>query len=697
MALQKLGPRPTIAKTMKPYFPLMSPRLRRIGFSFPLITAAAVAFSAGGQELSTPPIPAGLQPYLKDHAAPNTTIRAGFIPRKAQLVWGEPLQVTFTVENLGASHFKFWFGGDYRGTGRHDRFKITVTDQDGKALPDPIKNVFDMGGIVQPVDLKPGQVFTNLLDLASFRVIDKPGPYTVSCTFALDERNSRNEATNPVVNTTFALAILERTPERVAGVLDELVMKARSTQERDLPDLLGLLAQFGKEEAVPRLAQLAATGPAKLRAAALGALALIPSDASLAVVLADLKDSEPAIRTAAAAALGTMKTPRAVDALLDSLSKEKSPVAEAVVLALGASKSDRAFPVITNLLEAGELELQRAAVKALVSFGGSNAVAALTERLHTNHLALRYEIVFALAERLRQPMQADWLLPVLMGREMNHEWHDSLRLLRMYAGERAVPTMLSCLDFEVAWSGRNWWILNDVRACRNAPPSDYAHDNNTDGTPEPWEKNLRTLQALKPLAGPIPEALVQPRFPRVAMLKTDPPIDFRPTFKEADRGGVEIKSGFLTLTQWRNGAQFPYRVSEAYRFVYDASARYRSLPGQPERCAQLKITPEQVQQLEALVRQFAVTLCGPSLSEQQVGNFCNLLVSQAGSCPFHGDWTSLLFAYKEAPPGPLQEQAKADFIDSVRLFSQNYHAGTAAFVEAARKVFSPEQLEAILR
>jgi hypothetical protein len=682
---------------MKECMSLWIQMLRLVSFPLLAMILPVVVVPVAGQSFAARPIPEEQKPYLKDYVAPTATLRAGFIPHKAQLIWGEPLQVTFTVENLGPGAFKFTFGGDYRGTGRHDRFKIAMTDAGGTALPDPVRKGFDMGGMLQPVNLTPGQIFTNIIDLASFRVVDRPGIYTVNCSFALDERWSQKEPTNPVVNTSFTLAILERTPERVANVLNELVATARTTQGRRLSDLLALIARFGEEDAVPRLGRLAEEGPAELRAAALGALSMIPTDASLDIVLAGLMDSDPAIRAAAAGSLGTMQKARAVDALLDSLPREKSPVAEAIVLALGASKSVRAFPIITNTLDSGELELQRAALDALVCFGGSNAIATLTERINPDYLSLRYDIVRALVEKLHQPMQAEWLLPVLMGREQNHEWLDSLRLLRMYAGEEAVPTMLSCLDFDVTWSGRNWWILNEVRACPKAPPTDYAHDHNSDGTPEQWEQNRRTLQALKPLAGPIPAADVRPTVSPVPYLKTDPPIDFTPTFKDLETGGVEIKSGFLSLTLRRGGASFPYQVVEPYTAVYQASARFRSLPRNPKCCAELGVTSEQVKRLETLLHQFSIKLCGLRISEQKFGNLYNLLVQQPGSCPHHDDWTPLLFACKEAPAGLLREQARAGLIDSVRIFSQNYHAGTVEFVDAAKKIFSTAQLEDLLR
>jgi hypothetical protein len=636
--------------------------------------------------------------YLKDYEAPKTKIRAGFIPYKTQLVFGEPLQLTFSVESLGPTNFEFEFGGDYRGTGRHDRFKIVVTNISGQSLPDPIAHPMNFGGFVQHVNLKTGQIFTNVIDLTSFRIIDKPGIYTVNCRFAFDERWSQKETTNPVVNSIFTLTILERTPERVSKALDELVAKAQSVQGHDLDETLALAARFGRDDAVPRLAQLAESGAVERRAAALGALSMIPTDDSLDIVLKGLKDSDPAIRTAAAGSLGAIQKPRAVDALLDALPREKSPVAEAIVLALGTSKSDRAFPVITNTLDAGQIELQRAAVNALVNYGGSNAIVALTQCINTNYLSLRYEIVLALAEKLHQPMKAEWLLPVLIGREQNHEWLDSLRLLRMYAGNQAIPALLSCLDFDVAWSGRNWWILNEVQACPNAPHIEYDHDPNSDGTPEQWEKNLHTLQMLKALAGPIPASPVRPKVSPVPYLKTDPPIDFTPSFREVEDGGVEIKSGFLTTTIHHQSENDDYSPSESYRPVYQAAAQLRALPNASnEKREKLNITQQQMKQLTDLVNKFAKKLCGSNVSDLWISNFYNLLVNESEYCPASAAFFGFAFTdYREAPP-MLKEQAKANLMDTVRVFSQNYHAGTVEFAEAAKKIFTAEQLKEILR
>ncbi len=637
-------------------------------------------------------------PYLQDYSTTNTQIRAGFTPQKTNLVLGEPLQAIFTVKNIGPASFEFLFGCDYRATGRHDHFKITATNSVGAEVPDPITLGMIGGGIGTFENLKPGGRFTNVIDLTQFRAIDKPGVYTIDCSYGFGQFDDiHHEPTGLIVHSSFVFTILERTHDNVTRVINELLAKAQKANGRDLNETLNAIADFGKADAVPYLAWLTKAGSTEFRTGALSALSTVSMDASLDVVLSALEDNDPAIRTAAANALGAMQKPQGFEALLQRFPSEKSPVAESILRALGKSKSENAFPVITKSLDSGDLALQRAAIDALASYGGSNAVQVLREHINTDYLAVRYPIVTTLVEKLGQPMEVGWVLPVLMKREQDGEWHDCQRLLRLHGDTNAIPTLLSALDYDVPWSYRNWWILNEVQACSDAPHFQYDHDPNSDGTPEQWEQNRRTLAELKPLAGTIRPLAKPIATPQVKYLKTDPPINFAPAFRDMGREGVEIKSGFLTLSMGHGGAEMPYTVSAPYRSNYAVATRYLKLVNaSAETHAKFKITPDQITQLANLSRQFAVKLCGSQVSEQSIGNFYNLLVNNSDYCPSDGRWWEYLRTYREAPPS-LKEQTKTDLINSVVEFSQNYHEGTVEFAKAAGELFTPSQTEEILR
>jgi hypothetical protein len=127
------------------------------------------------------------------------------------------------------------------------------------------------------------------------------------------------------------------------------------------------------------------------------------------------------------------------------------------------------------------------------------------------------------------------------------------------------------------------------------------------------------------------------------------------------------------------------------------ASRLRSLPNDAKRREELKITPEQLKQLDDLLHTFALKLCNSRVINNKLGNFYQELVLESDYSPFDDDWFFLESNYFESPAGPIREQAKADLINSVQTFSQNYHPGTVEFVEAAKKVLTQTQLEEILR
>lgn len=625
----------------------------------------------------TPPIPEELRQYLADYqveakAATNRTVlRAGFIPAKPQIVWGEPLTLTLTVANVGEADFEFMFGGDNRGTGRHDRIKINVTDADGNELPDPHANAPNFGGIAWNEIITPsGQHFTHKIDLNRFRTIDGPGRYRVICSFAFDEPYTNIEGPRkPVIESTFPFTILEREPERVAAVLDELQEKVATTPDDRLSKVMASIARFGQDDAIPRLDTYTKTGTTDQRTAALAALPLVPGKAALDVALAHLSDAEPAIRIAACSALGRMPQERSIDALLDALDREKSPVKEAVIVALGMSKSTRGLSVLSRTLDGGPAELRSAAVSALVHFGGPEAVTALHRHVDSPDLAFRYQVVHALVTKLRRPLDPDWLLPILMCRRHNsREWLDSLSLLRIWGGDKAFPVLLSCLDFDVPWSHRNFWILHNAEYAKGAPKFKYIYDPNSEGTPEEHENNRKTLEMLRDLASPIPESSVWPSQP-VPLLETDPPIDFTvtlSTLKGEDETRATVKCGFFQKLWARNRGSVSFSPSEAYRATYQVAKDVRSILKSPERAKESGLTEQQVQEL----RKLGIPPDYPVIKE---------------------GLTLLYIWWQESPEGPIRQRAKARLCDRVRAAVQKHHTDHTAFAAAARKIMDVVQ------
>lgn len=425
-------------------------------------------------------------------------LRAGFVPYKTEIVQGEPLTATFLVKNVSDKPFAFEFGGDYRGTGRHDRFKVTVTDAGGRLLRDPKAdangNVPDMGGIQWNREVKPGDTATEEVNLTQFRAVEGPGEYSVTCRFDL----------GAVVETTYRLTVLPRTEANVRRVIRELAGRAAKDRDKALARTVDILVTFAAERAVPDLATLARSSDAEHRAAALAGLGRLPTPEAGAAALLALHDPDEAVRAAAAMALGRIKTDVAVDGLIAQLPRETRAGTGAVLVALGQTQSPKGLPHLVRALDHADAGVRQAAVQGLTANGSADAVAALRRCATGDDLDRREAAVRSLVESLHQPMQLEWIIPVVRaGKDYTsfggHNPSDGVRLLRLYGGEHKVAAMVSCLDFDNP-SPRgflNMDIFYEPDISREFPKLTWHHDPNSDGTPEQLAANRRTLRQLR--------------------------------------------------------------------------------------------------------------------------------------------------------------------------------------------------------
>jgi len=92
---------------------------------------------------------------------------------------GEPVLLHFCLKNTGEGPFSFTFGGDYRGSTRSLRFKVKVTDENGKVMPDPDVFQDTFGGIGGTLDLKPHEEWCESLPLSRYVYLEKPGTYSI--------------------------------------------------------------------------------------------------------------------------------------------------------------------------------------------------------------------------------------------------------------------------------------------------------------------------------------------------------------------------------------------------------------------------------------------------------------------------------------------------------------------------------------
>ncbi|PAW86554.1 MAG: hypothetical protein B9S33_07805 [Pedosphaera sp. Tous-C6FEB] len=111
---------------------------------------------------------------------PPGTAKITLLADKQEFFLGENILLHYRIENAGKEHLGFDVGGDYRGGTRANRFKVTVVDATGRAIPDPAPAQHEMGGLSPVGSAKPGGEWFESVWLLRYRTLDQPGDYTIT-------------------------------------------------------------------------------------------------------------------------------------------------------------------------------------------------------------------------------------------------------------------------------------------------------------------------------------------------------------------------------------------------------------------------------------------------------------------------------------------------------------------------------------
>lgn len=93
---------------------------------------------------------------------------------------GEHIVVHYVVKNVGDAPTSVSFGGDYRGSPRADRIKVTATDASGASLVDPHPKIMNFGGLGGDHELEPGDEFAFTVSLARYRRFETAGSHRIA-------------------------------------------------------------------------------------------------------------------------------------------------------------------------------------------------------------------------------------------------------------------------------------------------------------------------------------------------------------------------------------------------------------------------------------------------------------------------------------------------------------------------------------
>lgn len=132
---------------------------------------------------------------------------------------GENILLYYRIENTGSNGFKVSVGGDYRGSTRADRFKVTATSVAGKPVADPTPGMRNFGGGMMPnSEIKPGSNWFENVHVIEYCRFDEPGTYTIHAFHDLGFEEKR--AADPR-EVSMTINLQAPTEERARAILVE--------------------------------------------------------------------------------------------------------------------------------------------------------------------------------------------------------------------------------------------------------------------------------------------------------------------------------------------------------------------------------------------------------------------------------------------------------------------------------------------
>jgi hypothetical protein len=200
-------------------------------------------------------------------------VEAGFsLPKQTYFV-GEPIEATFTVTNKGDIPIHFRTGGDYRASGRHDRFSISALDSWGWGVSDPLRWQWLFGGGIggglggMPT-VNPGASYTEKVLVNEWCAFSKAGKYKITCKRTLNvlvsdahgpDLYSKPESSLPAVPIQTTLEVtLEDNHSAQTSYIATLVPALLRSDESSYPasQQLKTLAQAQTPAAFPEIVKL---------------------------------------------------------------------------------------------------------------------------------------------------------------------------------------------------------------------------------------------------------------------------------------------------------------------------------------------------------------------------------------------------------------------------------------------------------
>ena len=314
------------------------------------------------------------------------------LPKKTYFL-GEPMETNFTVVNKGQAAVCFRTGGDYRNSGRHDRYSIKAVDEHGQAVPDPARPSGMGGGVGSSATVNPGDSYTENVLVNLWCAFSKPGKYTITCKRTLhairadqrgDDFYSKPENSFPAfpIETTLQVTI-EDNPQEQAAYIDGLASTLSDKDE--FTDQAGIQLKSLAQAQIPAAFPAITTGldgQPRIQLMAVEWLSCYGPAKASPVLLDHIPRLAPLARESALRILSDWNTPGVEPLIAAALGDPDHELRANIVLLCSEKWYSSCIPILLTMGNDPDSLVRRYLGAALGASGDKAAIPVLIKLLH---------------------------------------------------------------------------------------------------------------------------------------------------------------------------------------------------------------------------------------------------------------------------------------------------------------------------
>lgn len=298
-------------------------------------------------------------------------IEVRLVPDKSTMMLGEPINLSFIVQNHSDQDLQVLVGGDYRNAlGRPNSFTVTVAREDGKRVPQPDAGP-GFGGLFGPNKIPAQGNYVFKLFLPHWATFEEVGRYTIVAKrtlqlskYATGRENAEEQATEVQAQASTTIEVVPQDTELMGELISGLgttMLSRHNTAEA----AASTLSYIPDERVIPYFVKSLETNNYNLKVSALRALSKFNDEAAFQALkrgmetkrenIGNVTTKEVAnqlvenIRNTAAGALAKSPHPGAIPFLLSMRNDTSEGVRITVLHVLGKMKPEEAIPILLEM------------------------------------------------------------------------------------------------------------------------------------------------------------------------------------------------------------------------------------------------------------------------------------------------------------------------------------------------------------